>query len=158
MNICQPSPQQDEGGFTLVEAIIGLMILVLAASVILFSLLQINRMASVARLYTAARMIVQSNIDTIQSDAPFLPQNYTPETSAPPTELAVGTTSSNNVAIYVDPATNNTLVSGTLTTVVTDLSNSSLDEYGRMATVYLNYTYRNKLYQVVESTVRGSDE
>lgn len=153
MKISQPSPQSGEGGFTLVETIIGLMILVLAAVVIFFSLAQMNRMAAVARLYTAAQFIVQSNIDTIQSDTPFVPQS-----NEIPSELTLGTTSSNNVPIYVDPATSNTVVSGTLSTTVTNIGNSALSEYAYLATVELTYMYRNKTYQVLESTVRGSDQ
>ena len=153
MNFSKPAIQSRNRGFTLVEAVIGLMILVLAASVIFFAFSQMNRLASVARLYTAAQFIVQSNIDTIQNDTPFIPQS-----GQIPSELTVGVTSSNNVPIYVDPATNNTVVSGTLTTTVSNISNASLTEYAYLATVQLAYTYRSTTYQVVESTIRGSDQ
>jgi prepilin-type N-terminal cleavage/methylation domain-containing protein len=153
MNTSQFRTRLSQRGFTLVETIIGLMILVIAASSIFFALSQMNRIAAEARLYTAAQFIVQSNINTIQSDSPFVPQN-----SQIPAELTLGTTSSNNVPIYVDPATGNTVASGTLTTTVTNISNTALSEYAYQATVQLAYSYRNKVYQVVESTVRGSDQ
>jgi len=130
------------------------MILVIAASTIFFAFTQLNRLASEARLYTAAQFIVQSKINTIQADTPFVPQN-----GQVPTELALGTTSSNNVPIYVDPATGNTVVSGSMTsTVAVSCSNSALAEYAFQATVQLSYLFHNKTYQVVESTIRGSDQ
>ena len=136
----------------LIEMMVGLMMLVIAATTIFCGLTQMNRIASGARLFTAAQFIVQSNINTIQADSPFVPQN-----SEIPTELTLGTTSSNGVPIYVDPSTGSTVVSGTLTTTVTNISNTSLSEYAYRATVQLTYSYRSKVYQVAESTVRGSD-
>jgi prepilin-type N-terminal cleavage/methylation domain-containing protein len=153
MNISQRSRWPGERGFTLVETMIGLMILVVAASSIFFALSQLNRAASVARLYTSAQFIVQSNINTIQSDSPFVPQN-----SQIPSELALGTTSTTGVPIYVDPATGLTMASGTMTSTVTNISNTTLNEYAYVATIRLSYTYRSTNYQVVESTVRGSDQ
>lgn len=153
MTISQPTRPSGERGFTLIEATIGLAILVLTASVVLFALDQLNRIASAARLYTSAQFIVQSNINDIQSDSPFVPQN-----SVIPTELTVGTTSSNNIAIYVDPATGSTVASGTLTSTVSNISNTALNEYAYLATVQLSYRYHNTVYNVVESTVRGSDQ
>jgi len=152
MNISLPSTQSGERGFTLVEAVIGLMILVLAASVIFFALSQMNRMASVARLYTAAEFIVQQQIDEIQSDSPFIPQN-----SQIPPELS-GTAPATYPTVYADPATGNTLVTGTLTTTISNISNSALLEYAYLAQVQLTYSYRSKQYEVDAWTVRGSDQ
>jgi type II secretory pathway pseudopilin PulG len=153
MNIPLRSACRHERGFMLIEMVIGLMVLVVAASTIFFGLTQMNRIASGARLFTAAQFIVQSNINTIQADGPFVPQN-----SQIPTELTLGTTSSSNVPIYTDPFSGLTFVSGTLTSTVSNISNTSLSEYAYLATVQLNYSYRGKLYQVAESTVRGSDQ
>ena len=153
MNLTCSSPIQSEQGITLVETIVGLMILVLAASSMFFALSQMNRMASESRLATAAQFIVQSQIDTIQSDSPFIPQN-----SQIPPELAVGTTSSNNVPIYIDPASNAVVASGTLSRAVTNISVPASNEYAYQATILLDYSYRGRLFQVVESTVRGSDQ
>lgn len=152
--------RESEAAFTLIEALIGLMVLVLAAGGVFYSLMQMNRMASVARLYTAAQFIVQSQIDTIQNDSPFDPQlSGTGVGSVPiPGELALGTTSSTGIPVYVDPATGNTQVTGTMTRTVSNISTTSLNEYAYMATVQLAYTYRGRTYQVIESTVRGSDE
>ena len=152
MNIPLQPRRPDERGFMLIEMMVGLMMLVIAATTIFCGLTQMNRIASGARLFTAAQFIVQSNINTIQADSPFVPQN-----SEIPTELTLGTTSSNGIPIYIDPATGSTVVSGTLTATVTNISNTSLSEYAYQATVQLTYSYRSKVYQVVESTVRGSD-
>jgi type II secretory pathway pseudopilin PulG len=140
-------------GLTLVETMIGLMILVVAATSVFFALGQMNAIASSARLATAAQFIVQTNIDTIQSDSPFVPQN-----SQVPTELSLGTTTTTGVAIYTDPASGHVMASGTLTTTVSNISNSSLSEYAYLATIQLSYSYRKKAYQIVASTVRGSDQ
>jgi len=152
MKIFQPSPpRRGEQGITLVEIIIGLMILVLAAAAVFSGLLQMNKVASIARLYTAAQFDVQSNINEIQTDGPFLPQN-----AIIPTALAfINGTSSVNSAypVYIDPATGSTLVTGTLTISGTNMANSYA-----YATVDLTYSYRNKNYDVVESTVRASDQ
>jgi hypothetical protein len=135
---------------------IGLTVIVVAAAAVLFALVQMNRTASVARLYTAGQFIVQSNIDTIQSDTPFVPQN-----SLIPAELKLGTTSSSGVPIYFDPNTGAVVASGTLTTTVSDISNTSNSanpQYAYQATVQLDYSYRSKNYEVMASTVRGSDQ
>jgi len=139
--------------FSLIETMVGLMMLVIAASSIFFAYSQANRIASVARLYTEGQFIVQSQINTIQSDSPFIPQS-----SEIPTELTLGVTSTTGIPVYVDPATGNTVVSGSMTTTVTNLSHASLSEYAYQATVQLNYAYRGRSYQIIESTVRGSDQ
>jgi prepilin-type N-terminal cleavage/methylation domain-containing protein len=160
MNRFPQSAKPGERGFTLVETIIGLMILVVAASTIFFALIQINRAASIARLYTAAQFIVQSNINTIQSDSPFILTSSTLTTQIP-SELELGTTTQTDIPIYVDPATGTTLVSGTYTSTVTNISNTTNATnplYAYLATVQLIYSYRSKTYQVIASTVRGSDE
>jgi type II secretory pathway pseudopilin PulG len=150
MNKFQPMKRQGERGISLVETMIGLMILVLAAGSVFAGLLQMNRVASVARLYTAAQFIVQSKINQIQIDGPFVPQN-----GLIPASLAFisGTASvTTNYPIYADPATGNTLVSGTLS-----ISGQNLTMYA-YATVELIYSYRNKNFDVIESTVRASDQ
>jgi hypothetical protein len=133
---------------------IGLMIIVLAAGSVFSALLQMNKIASIARLYTAAQFIVQSNINEIQTDGPFVLNSGT--TSIIPNALAfVSGTASVNTAypIYVDPANPTaTLVTGTLT-----ISGSNVNNTYAYATVDLTYWYRNKLYDVVESTVRADD-
>jgi type II secretory pathway pseudopilin PulG len=140
-------------GISLIEVVVGLTILIVAASTILFALSQINRAASVARLYTAGQYIVQKQIDLMETDSPFNPQ-----ISQIPTELTSGTTTTVVDPIYVDPATTNTVVSGTLTSTVTNISNTAESEYMYQATVKLDYTYRSKLYEIIECTVRGSDQ
>ena len=152
MTLSANSRKRQEG-ISLVEVVIGLAILVITASVVLFALNQMNQVASLARLYTAAQYLVQSRIDQIQSDTPFIPQN-----SEIPSELILGTTTQANIPIYTDPSTNNTIVTGTLTSTVTNVSNTSLSEYAYQALVQLNYTYRSKTFTVAASTIRGADQ
>jgi len=152
MKFFQSTTHSGERGFTLVEAIVGLMMLVLAASVIFFAFSQTNHIASEARLYTAAQFIVQQQIDLIQSDTPFIPQN-----SQIPPELS-GTAPATYPTVYADPATGNTLVTGTLATTITNISNSGYLEYAYRAQVQLTYSYRSKQYEVDSWTIRGSDQ
>jgi len=159
MNFSQPSTHSHERGFTLVEAVIGLMILVLAASVVFFALSQMNRQASIARLYTAAEFLVQQQIDEIQTDTPFIPQN-----SQIPSELAVGTVTTNPTisAVDINPSTSSTtynvMLTGTMTSTVSNISNSGLSEYAYLAQIQLTYSYRNTKYEVDAWTIRGSDQ
>jgi hypothetical protein len=132
----------------------GLTMLVVAAACIFFALSQINRAASVARLYTAAQFIVQTQIDQIQSDSPFIPQS----SRIPPELVVTGTPVTTSTNIYVDPATTNAVVTGTLSRSIVDISGTGSMEYAYQATIQLNYTYRNTNYNVVAWTIRGSDQ
>jgi prepilin-type N-terminal cleavage/methylation domain-containing protein len=140
-------------GFTLVEAIVALFIIVLTAACAFFAFDQANQYAFVARLYTDAQIQVQNQIDLIQGDTPFVPQS-----SQVPPELTLGTTSQ-PVAVYTDysNASNPTIVvSGNMTTTVTNITQAPLNAY--QVTVSVTYTYRNHSYQVIMSTIRGSDQ
>jgi len=152
MKLSEPFQRPSKRGFTLVETMIGLTMLVLAAGSIFLALSQMNKVASIARLYTAAQFIVQSNINQIQSDGPFILQNGQYPNSL--LFIKTGTPSVNNsYPVYVDPATSLTQVTGTLTT-----SGSAIGTTYAYATVELTYTYRNKTYDFLESTVRASDQ
>src|ERR1700694_2486100 len=145
--------------FTMVEAIVGITLAGIGIACCLSALTMINSMASTSRNATGAYTVVMNQIDLILSDGPFNPQktnaNGTPQI---PPELALGTHTQNNVSIYKEPTTG-VIVSGTMTTSVTDVrttfSGLSLSMY--QATVTVNYTYRNKNYSFSMSTVRSSD-
>ncbi|HEX4085872.1 MAG TPA: type II secretion system protein [Chthoniobacteraceae bacterium] len=141
-------------GMTLVEVLIALMVLAITASSILMAFAQINRVASTARLYAAAEFLVQSYIDRIQMVSPFVPEN---SSMAVPAELTLsGTTYA--TPLYVDPATNSTIVTGTVSCTGSNISSSSANEYAYQYVVTVTYTYRSHLYTVSASTVRGSDQ
>jgi prepilin-type N-terminal cleavage/methylation domain-containing protein len=65
--------------------------------------------------------------------------------------------------IYTDPVTGNIIVKGTVTSQVTDvgstetLESTTMGMNIRRATVTVNYTFRNTIYNVVMDTMRTAD-
>ena len=143
-------------GFSLIEVMVALVVLGLTTCCAYWALMKANEMAEANRLYTEAMRQVENQIDLILGDSPFVANANT--TLRIPYELTVGT-KTQNVTLYTDPALNINVVSGTMKTVVTDISSASFGSpnYYYRATVTLTYYYRNKSYQVIMSTVRGSD-
>jgi hypothetical protein len=136
----------------MVELIIGLTVLILTATPAFMAFTQINRAATAAHLLTSAQYIVQSQINLIQVDGPF-----NPSLGQIPPELTTGTTTGTGISIYDDPSTvAGSLVTGSMTTIVTNISTST--EYAYQASVQLSYNYRGTNYQVMQCTVRGSDQ
>ena len=146
--------------FTYAEMMMALAILALIAASTFAAMSQANRFAITNRVYTCAQTLVQSQIDSFLSAGPFDPQFSPPLV---PTELATGTTTTNNVQIYADTASGSTVVSGTLTRTVVDLglnqtTNGSTDNLNtRRLTATLTYTLAGKNYSIVMSTLRASD-
>jgi len=119
----------------------------------------LNQSASVARNATGAAAVIQNQIDLILSDGPFNPQKTNVDgTPQIPPELTLGTHTTSNVPIYREPATG-IVVSGTLTTTVTDMSTTLngivMSTY--RADIQVIYSYRNKSYNLTRSTLRTSD-
>ena len=150
-------------GFTLVEAVVGVAVISLGAACVVGALTKFNSLASTARNATGAYTAVMNQIDLIQSDSPFNPQKTNPDgTTQIPPELRLGTQTKNNVSIYQDPKTG-VIVTGTMTTTVTDISSSytngsvtfPLTMY--KAVIALNYTYLNRNYSFSMSKIRTSD-
>lgn len=119
----------------------------------------LNAYAVSSRLYSEAQSAAQNQIDLILSKEPFDPTK-----GKIPTVLTIGTTTTPNVFVYKDPVSNNTVVTGTMTTTVTDTgatmtytgSTTALNIY--RATVTVTYTYRNKTYTVSMDTMRTGDQ
>lgn len=119
----------------------------------------LNAYAVSSRLYSEAQSACQNQIDLILSKEPFDPKN-----SKIPTVLTLGTTTTPNVFVYKDPVTGNAVVTGTMTTTVTDTgatmtyagSTTALNTY--RATVTVSYTYRNQSYNVSMDTMRTGDQ
>ncbi len=150
-------------GFTLVEAVVGMAVISLGAACAVGALTKFNSLASTARNATGAYTAVMNQIDLIQSDSPFNPQKTNPDGSVQiPPELQLGTHTQNNVSVYQDPKTG-VIVTGTMTTTVTDISstysNGSVTFPLTMykAVVAINYTYLNRNYSFTMSTIRTSD-
>jgi hypothetical protein len=119
----------------------------------------IDAYAVSSRLYSEAETCAQNQIDLILSKEPF-----DPASNKIPSVLALGTTTTPNVFIYQDPVSGSVVVSGTMTTTVTDTSSTmtfagSTDNLNfRRATVTVSYTYRNTNYSVTMDTARTADK
>ena len=119
----------------------------------------LNTYAVSSRLYSEAQTAAQNQIDLILSKEPFDPVN-----SKIPTVLTIGTTTTPNVFVYKDPVSGNVVVTGTMTTTVTDTSatmtfagtTKNLNIY--RATVTVSYTYRGQTYNVSMDTMRTGDQ
>jgi type II secretory pathway pseudopilin PulG len=150
-------------GFTILETVIGMTVLGIGIAVSVGTLTKLNSIASIARNATGAYTMVMNQIDLIQSDSPFNPQKTNADgTTQIPPELQLGSHVQNNVPVYQDPNTG-VIVSGTMTTTVTDISSTystgaaTFPVIMYKAVVTLNYTYLNRNYSFSMSTIRGSD-
>lgn len=145
--------------FTLVEVIVAISLAGLGVATTVAALTRINAVACVARNLSGATTVVQNQVDLLISDSPFNPQKTNPDgTLMVPPELTVGTHVINNVPIYKEPSTG-VIVSGTLTTVITDVSPTYNGFVVPMyqATVTVTYSYLNRNYSVTMDTIRTSD-
>jgi prepilin-type N-terminal cleavage/methylation domain-containing protein len=152
-----------KGGFTLLEALVGIALIGIGVSCTVGALTKLNSIAASARNATGAYTAVMNQVDLIQSNGPFNPQKTNADGTAQiPPELQLGTQTQNNVSIYQDPQTG-VIVAGTMTTTVTDISSTytsgpatfALIAY--KAVVTINYTYLNRNYSFSMSTIRTSD-
>jgi len=144
-------------GLTLVEVMVASAMIAITCTTFMFVFTQLNQMAMIARLYTGAAAVAQSQIDLISTDTPFVPA-----INEIPTELQAPSTTTANVNVYSDPVSGTT-IPGTMTTVVaavnsTYTNGSVMDTlYLYQATVTVSYTYRNRNYSVSYSTLRTAD-
>lgn len=123
------------------------------------AMMQINNIASVSRNLTGAQTAIQNQVDLLLSDSPFNPQKTNLDGSKQiPPELTLGAHVINNVPIYKEPTTG-IIVSGTMTTTVTDVTGSyngsTIPMYA--CAISLSYVYRSKTYTATANTVRVSD-
>ena len=146
-------------GFTLIEAVVAIALIGITITAFTMTMSSLNQSASVTRNATGASTALQNQIDLILSDGPFNPQKVNSDgTPQIPPELTLGTHVLTDVPIYREP-TSGTVVAGTVTTTVTDMSavlnGITLPIY--RADVRVTYTYRNKSYSFARSTLRASD-
>jgi len=142
------------GGFTFIEIMVALAIVAVVAAAAFWSLTAANRQASANRLFTAGQAIAQNQIELFQTDGPFNPQ-----LNQIPLSLQIDTRAKQNVVIYTDPLNDNVIVTGTLTTTVSDpgITFSGANLNMRQVTVKLNYTYAGHNYVVSMNSMRTSD-
>jgi prepilin-type N-terminal cleavage/methylation domain-containing protein len=134
-------------GFTLIEVTVAAALMSLCATFAYATILVSNRTAVVNRLFTLAQETARNQIDRLDCAAP-----YNPQMSQVPPELVLGI-QSQTVPLYVDPTSNATVVTATLTTAVTDLGSYN----ARSGVVTVTYTFRGRNYQVQMNTLRTSD-
>ena len=145
-------------GFTLIEIVIALAVLGTMAAACYIGFNSLNTYAISSRLYTEAQTCAQNQIDLILSKEPFDVTN-----NKIPSVLALGTTTTPNVFVYKDPVSGSVVVTGTMTTTITDVGStmtfagSTTNLNIRRATVTVSYTFRGKSYNVSMDTMRTAD-
>ena len=163
LNLRDVVTRKKAAAFALAEVMMGISVLGIGIVSTVGALTKFNSIASISRNSTGACAAVMNQIDLIQSDSPFNPQKTNPDGTAQiPPELQLGTQTESNVPVYQDPSTG-AVVSGTMTTAVTDIS-SSYSQSGQTftltnyrAVVTLTYTYLNRSYSFSMTTIRTSD-
>ncbi len=134
-------------GFTLVEVTVAAALMSLCATFAYATILVSNRTAVVNRLFTLAQETARNEIDRLECASPFNPQM-----NQVPPDLALGI-QSQTVPLYIDPTSNATVVTATLTTAITDLGSYN----ARSGVVTVTYSFRGRTYQVQMNTLRTSD-
>lgn len=148
-------------GTTLAEVVIALAVLGTMGAGCYVGFNSLNTYAVSSRLYSEAQTAAQNQIDLILSKEPF---NLASSPQKIPSVLALGITTTPNVFIYKDPVTGNVVVTGTMTTTVTDtgstmaFAGSTNNLNVRRATVTVSYTFRSKTYNVSMDTMRTADQ
>jgi hypothetical protein len=155
--------------FAFVEALVAVSLIGIGVATSLTALLKVNSIACMGRNATGAQTFAQNEIDKFLSYSPFNPQKTNlsdgtpqvpkdPNNSPPTYDLTLGTHVYGNVPIYKDPD-NGVVVTGTITTVISDVSQSyngvTIPMYQALVTV--SYNYLNRSYTLTASTVRVSD-
>ena len=158
---CLPRALAARAGFTLVEIVIALAVLGTMAAGCYVGFNAINEYSVSSRLYSEAQSICQNQVDLILSKEPF---DVTTNPQKIPSVLALGTTTVPNVFVYQDPVSGKVIVSGTMSTTVTDVG-STMSFAGttanlnvRRATVTVSYTLHNRNYSVSMDTMRTADQ
>jgi type II secretory pathway pseudopilin PulG len=157
-----------QNGFTLVETLFGLTMLTILGAGSFWIMNVMNVYATGARLYTEATAKAEQQIDAILTAGPFDPAANPQKI---PTVLTPGTTNQDGVLIYKDPVTNQTVVTGRMTTTVSDTgltgtvgaTATNLNIW--KATVTVKYNFRNPdpahipyNYSVSLDTMRTGDQ
>ncbi|HEX4665758.1 MAG TPA: hypothetical protein VH207_04085 [Chthoniobacterales bacterium] len=148
-----------QSAFTLTEAAIAIAVIGICMTSFVGAMSSLNQSASVARNATGAATVVQNQIDLLLSDGPFNPQKTNSDgTLQIPPELTLGIHVANDVPIYREASTG-IVVSGTLTTTVTDMSTvlNGITMPTYRADVQITYVYRSRTYSLTRSTLRVSD-
>lgn len=152
-----PSAARSCAGFTLVEILVAISVILIGVSAAVGGLTMINRYAMTNRLLTAANNVVRDQLDRVQSESPFRPA-----VGEIPESLRVGThtilppgyaaAEPPKFALYQDEGA--ALVQATLSSTVTDTGTLGL--YSALVTV--SFEFRGRTYSVSGNSMRASDE
>jgi type II secretory pathway pseudopilin PulG len=145
-------------GFTMVQLLASLGVLVLGGVGAVQALISMNHKAATYRILTNARAVVQRNIDTALA-VPF-------SATVQPTILALtsttgaiyddDSTADNRVDVAVQRSGSSALVTGTLTRIVTAEPNPNGADVRRV-TFRVDYTYRSRPFSYAMTTLRAAD-
>jgi type II secretory pathway pseudopilin PulG len=160
-------------GLTIVEAVVAITLLGIGITTAITAMTRFNVFASSSRNMTGAYTSVMTQIDAIESAAPFDPLHLAEDGSSDPQIPDVlvldsdrgGNPLSESVRVYLykdpkkdpsDPTSDIVVVNGTRTTSVADVSTvfNSTTVPMRRATVTVSYNYLGKSYSYSMSTVR----
>ena len=160
--------RRKRAAFTLAEVTMALAVIGTMGAGCYIGFNSINAYAVSSRLYSEAQTCAQNQIDLILSTEPFDLVNSKVPSVLGGTVLASGastTVTTPNVFVYEDPVSGNAVVTGTLTTTVTNPgftmtyptgTTTTLNTY--RANVTVTYTYRGKTYNVSMDTMRTADQ
>jgi type II secretory pathway pseudopilin PulG len=148
-------------GFALLEVIVSMGLIMLIAVSATHSILTVNRLSSRNRVLTAARAVVQRNVDNALSltwDDSVEPAVLGITTGTAFDDDAGGVAGMVNLVIQKNASgTQIILLQGTLTRIVSAVANSEGADIRRI-TFRLNYTYQRVNYVVEMTTIRTSDD
>jgi len=155
-----PVVNKRNGGFGLTEQVVAMGILAIVIAGAIAGLLQANRQATIYRAQTAARAVVERNIETAL--------NVTYDSVTTPAILAITAATGsvyddegdgdNLVDIVVqDSAGTNKMIKGTLTRIVLAEGNPQGAPIRRV-TFSLTYALRGKSYTTSMTTLRAIDD
>lgn len=161
-------------GTTLAEVVMALAVIGTMGGGCYVGFNSLNAYAVSSRLYSEAQTCAQNQIDLILSKEPFDPTTSPPKV---PTVLGGGTCqcqtlaagasttiTTPNVFIYQDPVNGNVVVSGTMTTRITNpgstmtFAGTTTNLNTWRATVTVSYTFRRTDYAVSMDTMRTADQ
>jgi prepilin-type N-terminal cleavage/methylation domain-containing protein len=150
------SERSRRSGFTFVEILVAMGVLVLFSGAAMAALTQFNRFATASRLRSHALALAQQRIDDV------LTTQWLLGLSRPP-ELTAGTVTETNLVMNADAKNSATALKSdftdlgvpiacTRTSTVTDISARTL-----RVTVTVTFTYANRTYNVALNTMRATD-
>jgi prepilin-type N-terminal cleavage/methylation domain-containing protein len=156
LNISHAKSQGRQSGFTFVELVVGMAVLVTFAAVAFAAFTQLNRFATASRLRVHALALAQQQIDSVLTAQWRI-------NAGRPDILVAGTRTESDLTLNTDAGNNPddfdsdftdlvTPVRGTRVTQITNVTARTL-----RATVTVTFNYANRAYTVSLTTMRATD-